>query len=154
MSAKLVESWKYRKASGWKLSDASKEKIRKANRVQFSDPEKRAKHAEGMKRWAANLTDEDRATLAANARKSMSRRLPTAEMWDTLPEQEKQRRISGEDYKWMKYLTVEQQALIRRERHELHKKRMAAAMSEIWEKRRRGERPLFNSRGKQIVLSK
>ncbi len=55
---------------GHAVSDGSKEKIREANRIQFSDPEKREKHRLAMIDWWNNLTEEQKQRSKEGAAKA------------------------------------------------------------------------------------
>jgi hypothetical protein len=77
----------------WRNTEGVSEKLRKANKEQFADPEKRAKHKKGMEEWSANLTEEDRQKLREGQAKAIatggvSRRLK--KFWASMSPEERE----------------------------------------------------------------
>lgn len=77
-------------------SENTKEKLRRSVLKQFSDVVRRKKHSDAMKRWSANLTEEDRQKLRDNQSKAIATGAQSKHMksfWERMTEEQREQFI-------------------------------------------------------------
>lgn len=111
--------------------------LRAKTKEQFSDPERRRRHREGVKRWVENITEEMREKFRQGGRMAVAHATRAAKQrWDSLSEEEK-RQHQAKAHAWQKNVPDEY-----RKKMSTIKKAVGAQISEslrdIWERRRAG----------------
>lgn len=101
---------------GRKQSEETKEKLREANRKQFSDADKRMRHSQAIRDWHASLSPEKRkrAEIGLSSGRRVGQKAAKAQ-WENLTPEDKAIRTE-KLHAWRKNLSAEEFSKIQRER--------------------------------------